>query len=72
MTTYVDVLKANAKINVEFQLADVTALQGILLRHLAGKNNMDNTSYDVITELCTRIDEAAVAQHQTVSKPVNL
>ena len=72
MITYMDVLKANAKINVEFEVGDVAALQGILLRHLSGQNDMDQKSYDVINTLCGRIDQAAIDQNQMVTKEINL
>lgn len=65
-----DVFKRDAQITVPFTTDDVAALQSILLRHLAGEVRLDNPSWDAITDLCTRIDQCAKDQHQTVSKEV--
>lgn len=65
-----DVFKQDAQITVQFTTDDVAALQSILLRHLAGEAKLDDPSWETITDLCTRIDQCAKDQMQTVSKEV--
>ena len=69
--TYVSVLKKGALINVKFTTEDITKLHAILLRSLDNQNVLDTASYDTINELCTRIDDSARQQNQTVNREIN-
>jgi len=69
--TYVSVLKKGAVINVKFNTDDITKLHAILLRSLDNQNQLDTASYDTINELCSRIDNAARQQNQTVNRELN-
>lgn len=68
--TYVNVIKADAKINVPFTTNDVAALQAILLRHISGTINLDQATLDTIDTLCARIDDFACEQHQMETKEI--
>jgi hypothetical protein len=69
--TYVDVIKKNVVINVSFTLADVTALQTILLKHLEHKITLDDKSWNIIEDLCTKVDQCAKDQNLTESKEIS-
>lgn len=68
--TYVDVIKKDAVINVPFTTNDVSALQSILIKHLERKVSIDDKSWDVIEEICHRIDKCAKDQNLTESKSI--
>jgi len=69
--TYVSVLKKGAVINVKFNTDDISRLHAILLRSLDNQNQLDTASYDTINELCSRIDDEARQQNQTVNREIN-
>jgi len=68
--TLMNVLKKDAQICVSFSTAQVCALQSILVRHITGESRLDDTSWNTLEELCTRIDEFAEQQNQMESKEV--
>lgn len=68
--TYVTVLKRNAHIEVPFTTDEVAQLHSILLRHLDDQCKLDDTSWNTINSLCSKIDEYAELQNQTISKEI--
>ena len=69
--TYVDVIRRDAVISVPFTLADITALQTILLKNLDKRITLDDKSWDTIEDLCTKIDQCAKEQNLTESKEIS-
>jgi hypothetical protein len=69
--TYIALLKKDAKIEFVFNTEDIAKLQTILLKHLTKENVLDDESWNIIQDLCNRIDECAQKQNQIESKEVN-
>lgn len=69
--TYVDVIKQGAVINVPFTSNDIAALQTILLKNLDNQIKLDDTSWNTIEGLCSRVDHCAKDQNLTESKEIS-
>jgi hypothetical protein len=68
--TYVNVIRKDAQIKVPFTCKDVAAYQAILLRHITGEARLDEKSFQVIEDLCSRIDFHAEEQNLTEPKAI--
>ena len=68
--TYVNVIRKDAVIQVPFSCQDVAAYQVILLKHLNGEVRLDDKSWQIIEDLCSRIDFHAEEQNLTEPKPI--
>jgi hypothetical protein len=68
--TYVNVIRKDAVISVPFTCKDVSAYQTVLLKHISGDIQLDDQSWQIIEELCTRIDNQAEEQNLTESKSI--
>lgn len=69
--TYLNMLKDDAIIKVEFKPSDIVKLQAIIFKHMSKSITIDDDSWNTILDLCQRIDDEASRQKQTVSKEVN-
>lgn len=72
MKTLVSVLKSDAVINVQMTVEDVAAFQSILLKHLDKQIKLDDSSWNIIQELCERIDDEARNQDQTETRELEM
>lgn len=72
MKTLVSVLKNDAVINVQMTVEDVAAFQSILLKHLDKQIKLDDSSWNIIQELCERIDDEARNQDQTETRELEM
>lgn len=71
LSTHIDVIKQGAVINVPFTTGDIRALQMILLKNLDNQVQLDQTSWDTIEQLCSKVDECAKDQNLTQSREIS-
>lgn len=71
LNTHIDVIKQGAVINVPFTTGDIRALQMILLKNLDNQVQLDQTSWDTIEQLCSKVDQCAKDQNLTQSREIS-
>jgi hypothetical protein len=69
--TYVNSLKKDAIVQVPMSTDDIAKLHTLLLKHLDNQISLDDKSWKVIEELCSKIDKCADKQNLTELKEVN-
>lgn len=68
---FVNAIKKDAIVQVPFDTDEIAKLHSILLRHLDGKCSLDDTSWETVELLCSKIDDYARIQNQVEPKEVN-
>lgn len=67
----VSFLKKGAVVNVPLSTGEIANLHSLLLKHLDDQISLDDISWDIITNLCHKIDACAEQQNLTEPKEVN-
>ena len=69
---YVNTIKKDAVIQVPVTTDEISQFHTILLKHLDNQVKLDDKSWQIIEEFCSKIDCYAAQQNQTESKELEL